>query len=62
MDSAILVRLSGGRQIILNENQIASISQKDNKDIAIIRMSNGDELEVTDPPYTSWRYDTLIPN
>lgn len=58
MKNPIKITLKDKSSIIINEDQIVSIRKS--CDEAIIRMSNGDELECIYPPYDAWENDIHI--
>ncbi|MHA2279591.1 MAG: hypothetical protein ACXAC5_01685 [Promethearchaeota archaeon] len=51
-----LIYLENGQKVLINERQVASV-RPDEKDRAIVKMSNGDEFIVTSPIYDDWEND-----
>lgn len=52
----LLVLLADGETKLVNESQVVSVEEYE-KGYAYLRMSNGDELIVKDPPYQQWEND-----
>jgi len=52
----LLVLLADGEKKLVNESQVVSVEEHE-KGYAYLRMSNGDELIVKDPPYQLWEND-----
>lgn len=57
MEQPLLVKLADHTQKIINELQICTIEQKGA--LTIIHMSNGEMLEIIDPPWEAWMNDWL---
>lgn len=57
----VLVVLVDGREKIINELQIVSVEPLDPTSVpaALVKMSNGDNLEIQSPSYESWKNDFL---
>ena len=49
------VVLENGKRIILNESHVVTIEPKGKH--ALLKMSDGQELIVADPPYQAWEND-----
>lgn len=52
----LLVVLDTGKRKLINESQVVSVEEHE-KGYAILRMSNGDELIIKEPPYADWEND-----
>ena len=52
------VTLTSGQTMLINELQVVSVARDLN--VAIVRMSNGDELAVVSPSYEQWENDEFI--
>jgi len=54
-----VVQLKGGLTKIINEAQVVSVEKQDSdgQAYAYIRMSNGDNFLVENPPYEDWEND-----
>ena len=57
MKYPILVELENGKQTIINEEQVCTVT--DDQNIAVVKMANGDELRVVKPAYPLWKNDAL---
>lgn len=54
----ILVKLTSGEEIIINEIQIVSVKKVDT-DYAEISFSSGEKIIISHPSYSEWNYDFL---
>lgn len=53
----VLVKLRDGGERLINEMQVCSVSPGDH--FVVLRLSDGEVLEVADPPWENWLNDYL---
>lgn len=58
----LLIKLENKDTMLINETQVVSVRRlyTGSGRLAVVRMSNGDEHIVADPPYELWENDYLI--
>lgn len=59
MKRPILITQQDGQEIVINEDQICTITPLE-PNLAVIRMSNGDEIICREPTYNNWKNDVYI--
>ena len=57
MEQPLRVTTVQGNSIIINELQICTVDDTSHKIYATIRMSNGEEIQVVQPPVDAWQND-----
>jgi hypothetical protein len=61
---ALEITLRDGKKILINEDQVSSIFPPDHypltEGFTKIKMSNGDEYLITNPPYDQWHNDLFV--
>lgn len=57
MEHFLLVKLSDGRELLLNELQVCSVDPQE--DSVLVRMADGEVFQVSDPPWEQWLNDFL---
>lgn len=63
MRNVVKVTLIDGRKKLVNEDQICTVESgglNGKQEIARVKMSNGDVLDVIDPSYDQWEADTYF--